>query len=361
MTGVQKLILSYIGVQIANFPDDIVLDYIEPNKLLMKLTKEAAGFSKQPLAMQDDRACFEAWCLLIKAKTKKPELEIELDVEAITDTSYIGGMPDNGNMGRFLYRILKFNEQYKRWFKLAPTLEALKDKFKIYLASHSFVANVPVKEAEDDLARLLKMGLESYVAYLFCDSEMAKRNILALTKEAIVGRQLPVGLIEGGKELFAGEEAAIDFWAVDENTINVYELKSKKPMLGIITESFFYSNYVYDVFVSKNLHHGKGSVAHEAVAYRNYDKIQAARVKGIMISDNYNATLIEILAGTKDDIGWDRLLNSATRDEIKKVMNNNGTNGKIQYDFVSYILKELTTNAPKIYYIAKYFLKVYVC
>ena len=56
MTGVQKLILGYIGVKIANFPEDIVLDYIEPNKLLMKLKKEAAGFSKQPLAMQDDRA-----------------------------------------------------------------------------------------------------------------------------------------------------------------------------------------------------------------------------------------------------------------------------------------------------------------
>ena len=365
MTGVQKLILGYIGIKIANFPDDIVLDYIEPNKLLMKLKKEAAGFSKQPLAMQDDRACFEAWCLLIKAKTNKPELEIELDVEDITDTSYIGGMPDNGNMGRVLYRILKFNEQYKQWFKLAPTLEVLKDKFKIYLASHSFVANVPVKEAEENLAKLLEMGLESYVAYLFCDSESAKRNILALTKEAIVGRQLPVGLVEGGKasskELFAGEEAAIDFLAVDENTINVYELKSKKPMLGIITESFFYSNYVYDVFISKNLNHGKGSVAHEAVAYRNYDKIQAARVKGIMINDNYTANLLEILVGTKDDIGWHRLLNSATRDEIKKVMNSNGTNGKIQYDFVSYTLKELTTNAPKIYYIAKQVLKVCRC
>ena len=102
-------------------------------------------------------------------------------------------------------------------------------------------------------------------------------------------------------------------------------------MLGIITESFFYSNYVYDVFISKNLNHGKGSVAHEAVAYRNYDKIQAARVKGIMISNYCAATLLAILAGTKYDIGRHRLLNYATRDEIKKVMNYNGTNGKIQY------------------------------
>ena len=356
MTGVQKLILGYIGVKIAHFPDNIALDYIEPNKLLMKLTKEAAGFSWQPLAMQDDRACFEAWCLLIKAKTNKPELEIELDVEDITDTSYISGMPDNGYMGKFLYRILKFSEQYTMWFKLAPTLEALKENFKIYLAAHSFVANEPTKEAEKDLANLLNMGLESYVAYLLCDSESAKRNILALTREAIVGRQLPVGLVEGskasGKELFAGEEAAIDFWAVDENTINVYELKSKKPMLGIITESFFYSNYVYDVFISKNLHHGKGRVTHEVVAYCNYDKIQAARVKGIMISNYYSTmNLLIALVGSKREKGWHIMLDYATRDEIKKVMNNNGTNRKIQYDFLSYKLKELTTNAPKIYYI----------
>ena len=311
--------------------------------------------------MQDDSSCFDAWCMLMKSITNNPVFDLELYLEGITNASYSGGKPAIGYMGKFLYRILKFSEQYTMWFKLAPTLEALKDKFKIYLASHSFVANVPVKEAEEDLAKLLRMGLESYVAYLFCDSESAKRNILALTKEAIVGRQLPVGLVEGGKELFAGEEAAIDFWAVDENTINVYELKSKKPMLGIITESFFYSNYVYDVFISKNLNHGKGSVAHEAVAYRNYDKIQAARVKGIMISNYCAATLLAILAGTKYDIGRHRLLNSATRDEIKKVMNNNGTNGKIQYDFVSYILKELTTNAPKIYYIEKQFLKVCRC
>lgn len=180
MTGVQKLILGNIGAKIAQFPDNIALDYIEPNKLQMKLTKEAAGFSWQPLAMQDDRACFEAWCLLIKAKTNKPELEIELDVEGITDTSYSAGKPANEHMGRFLYRILKFSEQYNMWFKLALTLEALKENFKAYLATHIFVANRPAKEAEEDLANLLKMGLESYVAYLMCDSESAKRNILSL-------------------------------------------------------------------------------------------------------------------------------------------------------------------------------------
>ena len=140
----------------------------------MTLTKEAAGFSN-PINMQDNRACFEAWCLIIKAKASDSDLKIELDVRDITEADYDGNLPKNGHLGRFLYRILKFSEQYTMWFKLAPTLEALKDNFKIYLAGHSFVANEPVKEAEEDLANLLNMGLESYVAYLFCDSESAKR------------------------------------------------------------------------------------------------------------------------------------------------------------------------------------------
>lgn len=357
MTGVQKLILGNIGAKIAHFPDDIALDYIEPNKLQMKFTKEAAGFSEQPLAMQDDKACFEAWCLLIKAKTKKPELEIEIDVEGITAASYSGGKPANEHMGRFLYRILKFSEQYAMWFKLSPTLEALKENFKTYLATHSFVAIEPDKEAEVDIVNLLKMGLESYVAYLLCDSVRLRKDLLKLTSDAIVGRQLPVGLVEesksSGKELFTGEESAIDFLAVDKNTINVYELKSNNPMLGIITESYFYSNYVYDVFISKNLHHGKGIVTHEAVAYRNYDKIQAARVKGIMISNYSTITLLEAIVGIKGEKGWHTLLNYATRDKIKKLMNDNGTAGKIEYDFFSYKLRLLTTKAPKIYYIDK--------
>ena len=75
----------------------------------MTLTKEAAGFSN-PINMQDTRACFEAWCLIIKAKTeeqkKEPKLEIVLDVKDIKEADYDGKLPKNGHWGRFLYRIL---------------------------------------------------------------------------------------------------------------------------------------------------------------------------------------------------------------------------------------------------------------
>ena len=46
MTGVQKLILGYIGVKIANFPEDIVLDYIELKKRSGGLFQAASCYAR---------------------------------------------------------------------------------------------------------------------------------------------------------------------------------------------------------------------------------------------------------------------------------------------------------------------------
>ena len=173
--------------QINAFPGDISLKYEKTqHKLVMTLTKEAAGFVKKGknyINMQDTRACFEAWCLIIKAKTSNPSLKIELDVKEdeddITVASYSGGRPANGHLGRFLYRILKFSEQYKDWFGLSQTLEALKDKFKYYLVlpGVKFVTSAPKNEPKKDIANC---NLESYIEYLYCDSISAQKDILNL-------------------------------------------------------------------------------------------------------------------------------------------------------------------------------------
>lgn len=69
-------------------------------------------------------------------------------------------------------------------------------------------------------------------------------------------RQLPVGLFKGKKEaknsLFTGGKSAIDLWAIDEEQIAIFEIKTRNKMVGIISELFFYSNYVNDVFVKDN-------------------------------------------------------------------------------------------------------------
>ena len=88
MNPEQRRILTSIGVTLRDFPESIELAYTAP-KLTMTLTQYAAGFSN-PINMQDTRACFEAWCLIIKAKTSNPGLEIELDVKNITEAMACG-------------------------------------------------------------------------------------------------------------------------------------------------------------------------------------------------------------------------------------------------------------------------------
>lgn len=92
MTPKQRAILTSIGVKLGDFPNSIDLDYSKSPKLVMTLTKEAAGFSN-PINMQDNRACFEAWCLIIKAKASDSDLKIELDVRDITEADYDGNLP----------------------------------------------------------------------------------------------------------------------------------------------------------------------------------------------------------------------------------------------------------------------------
>lgn len=336
MEPTQRSILTSIGVTLRDFPKSIELAYTSP-KLVMTLTKEAAGFSN-PINMQDTRACFEAWCLIIKAKTSNSGLKIELDVDGITVASYPGGKPANGHLGRFLYRILKFSEQYKDWFKLSPILDNLKNKFKTYLDSHTFVTSSPSGAPKKAIANY---NLESYVEYLFCDSISAQKDVLGLSSGTTIDRQLPVSLFDATKSnttgVFTGGKSAIDFWAVDGDTINVYELKSDNPMVGIITEIFFYSNYVHDVFISKSLDHGKGCVEIEDGTYRNYDKIKGKQVKGIMLSNSNRK-------------GWHSSLVPPIRTAIEKIMNANGMSGAIQYEFLEYQLNPFKIGG---YYISK--------
>lgn len=333
MTPRQRAILTSIGVTLGDFPDSIGLDYSKPPKLVMTLTQKAAGFSN-PINMQDTKACFEAWCLIIKAKTKtsNPGLKIELNVNGITVASYHGGKPANGHLGRFLYRILKFSEQYAGWFQLSPILDNLKNNFKTYLDSHKFVTSAPSGGPKKDIANY---NLESYVEYLFCDSISAQKDILGLSSGTTIDRQLPVSLFDATKSnttgVFTGGKSAIDFWAVDGDTINVYELKSDNPMVGIITEIFFYSNYVHDVFISNSLDHGKGHVTtlkDKEETYRSYDKIGGKKVKGIMLSDSNRK-------------GWHSSLDALSRTEIKEIMNENDMSEAIQYEFLEYQLNPL--------------------
>ena len=65
--------------------------------------------------MHIDSACFEGWATILKTYfiDKHPEMyeKVELSCPNITMPNEIG--KDNPPLMRFLYRVLRFNEQYK--------------------------------------------------------------------------------------------------------------------------------------------------------------------------------------------------------------------------------------------------------
>lgn len=103
-------------------------------------------------------------------------------------------------------------------------------------------------------------------------------------------RQLSTGLFKKKKSeetrIFTGGKSAIDLWTEQDNTIFIFELKARNNKVGMITELFFYANYVYDMFCDKATTFvpllGKGSKDHrgyEALlssdGHKNHNRVQA--------------------------------------------------------------------------------------
>ena len=182
----EKILKDDLGVKsLRSFPRDITIAYNDSKHILtMTLLPKAVGLGKgDAVNMQDNAAAFEAWCFIIKAKTSIDDLKIKLDVEGLTSDMYDKDIPSTGHFGRFLYRILKFKEQYGTWFFLSDELEDMRKNFADFLSSGKFVNNEPSKEAEDDEDAL---GTEGYVEKRFCDDDSLGKLILGFSGEMLL-------------------------------------------------------------------------------------------------------------------------------------------------------------------------------
>ena len=325
----EKILKDDLGVKsLRSFPRDITIAYNDSKHILtMTLLPKAVGLGKgDAVNMQDNAAAFEAWCFIIKAKTSIDDLKIKLDVEGLTSDMYDKDIPSTGHFGRFLYRILKFKEQYGTWFFLSDELEDMRKNFADFLSSGKFVNNEPSKEAEDDEDAL---GTEGYVEKRFCDDDSLGKLILGFSGEnVVINRQLPVGLFKGeksdGTAVFTGKKSAIDFWLLYNNELNIYELKANNKMVGILTEIFFYSNYVRDVYWHKKLQKESCNVRLESpeTTNRDYDKLCSisngiSKITGWLLADEFHPLITE---------------------DVINIMNDNGIKSELQYDKKQYDL-----------------------
>ena len=182
----EKILQEDLGVVILSaFPQNINIRYDDSEHILtMTLLSKAVGLGKdENLNMQNDAAAFEAWALIIKAQTSIDDLKIKLDVKGLTSDMYDKDIPSSVHFGRFLYRILKFSEQYKAWFTLSSCLEDVKNKFAEFLADGEFVNNVPSGEA---CKVETSLSLEGHVEKRFCDTDSNGKLILGFDGRNVV-------------------------------------------------------------------------------------------------------------------------------------------------------------------------------
>lgn len=272
--------------------------------------------------MQTDANAFEAWAVaLYIALNESGKIILDVD-EEFTPMEY----EQNGHWGRFLYRALRFSEQYE-WFILSYKVAEQVEKFDLYLGSNTFTNNLPegnagVKENHNN---------ENVVEAMFADNAEIRKDFDFFADNAVY-RQLPVGLFRvsgASKErktykyskgimVFTGGKSAIDLWTWNEDKFKVVELKTKNKMAGIITEIFFYTNYMYDFLVREkfvlnspeDLSKPENDRGYENV-YKIWEKKGFKKIQGIMLADEYHPIL--------------------NNEKVLKVLNNCNLAGGIEY------------------------------
>lgn len=306
-------------------PGSIVFEEEDGNtlKLLLKERKYVEGYDGKGghvnYNMQESGVCFEAWALIIKTYCKEYK-KIKLGVknveglykEWISRKDKNGNTKRNGHVGRFFYRALRFSEQYD-WFELDADVAVEVRLFEEqWLNDEKYLCNnIPQgKPSGDEKTTIDENAFERELAkYGVLWRALIGEGDLVFTGEENIYRQLPVGLYEEEpavkNTVFTGGKSAIDMWTSKGKTIYPIELKYKNEMVGILTEIFFYANYLWDlvreggfaISVPKKAKEQEEAAASER-GYANVKKGLYTDVKALLLADTYHPLVTKEVIGT---------------------------------------------------------------
>lgn len=307
--------------------NDITIEFT--NVTQMGINTNAKGKN-----MRDNNACFEGWAVALytiffKKKGKKAKVYLKTSNDIKEKDYSLEKIHGNPHFARFLYRALRFSQQYE-WFELDKNLQKVVDDFDKYLNEHVFT-NIYFKNKSDS-----KSKLESQIEGEFaCGGKRTTELQDKLKEKGVmckqINRQLPVGLssIETS-EFFPSHHSAIDLWAISRKTFCPIELKANSKMIGTITEIFFYSNFSYDMFVMGNDENIKTGfkldnkpVNTELYKDLIYPEQKLEKIKGFLLLDKDS---IHPLFDYKED----------EESDVIAVMNNQSVSIPIQYGIIKY-------------------------
>ena len=286
--------------------------------------------------MQQDEACFEGWAVILRATgTKKVVLGVDNAIDYKRINIFKESVFKNPHYGRFLYRALRFSEQYRDWFELDETLNAAVQDFKYMLSKSKFTNNIPSRNCSENTENTHpEINTEKRFA---SDKKSELWGLAGLKSQGNIYRQLPVGLFQGtvarGNGIFSGGGSAIDLWTIDNDTFCVFELKAKNEMVGAITEVFFYSNLAYDIFIGskdKSSPFKLNRNDENKKIFRGYDELlnkskDLKYIQGFLLLDEGKGGSVHTLFKDKEFL---KVLNDINKSDSR--------GGKIKYDMITY-------------------------
>lgn len=215
-------------------------------------SKRGMGLGDNPYNIQDDAAAFEGWALALYVHYLNRSRSVCLDIpENLPQDSEDLYMKFN-HYSRFLYRVLRFSQHYSHWFCPSDRLRERAEGFGAFLEKYNFTNNPPSGSVQG------KKKPEGLVESRFVNRESKECSWLLQKLGADeVFRQLPVGLFRNTasneNRIFPGGSAAIDLWTLSDGILTVLELKTDGNVeIGVLTELFFYTNYICDMFVKQD-------------------------------------------------------------------------------------------------------------
>lgn len=214
-------------------------------------------------SMQRRECAFEAWAVILYAVYGKTGNNTVIELSVVDENGKEKAFDrdislHSGHLCRFLYRAMRFSEQYGEWFRLSTELEEAVDAFKEEFVEIVLTNDKPQQVASDGTYN------EARVETWFAQNPMELQKAVADSVGLDIGtdkanKQLPVGLFketeEGQMPVFSS--GAIDLWNINGDCLNIIELKAinnngkANDEIGIISEIFFYANYMHDLCVTK--------------------------------------------------------------------------------------------------------------
>lgn len=301
-------------------------------KLILSQRKYIEGYDNKNgvhvnYNMQSSCVCFEAWAVIIKTyctKYKKIVLGVDkaegLYEDWINRKDKKGKVKRNGHVGRFFYRALRFSQQYD-WFELDEAIEVEVRKFEDEWLKNErckLCNNIPQGKPDgEDKNDIDENYFERKLAQpgVLFEALVCEEN-LGFDGDEEIYRQLPVGLYEevpaSKNTVFTGGKSAIDMWTCKEKIIYPIELKYQNEMVGILTEIFFYANFLWDLVRKEGFEIGKPETAKARKAAeapeRGYAYVKEGyytKVKAILLADSYHPLITKAVMVTMNAIAQD--------------------------------------------------------